>query len=242
MNADETVKAARNLGAPSGVSVVEAVIDAIVLGVTSRRFPPGERIPTEQDLAAELDVGRNSVREAVKILVAMGILEIRRADGTFVVDGFSPRMLGPAVYGLLLRGNDEFALMDLRRTLETGAFRLAVERCPEAEIAVLAASHDALCDAVRAADVPTILRTDIGFHRQLRRIAGNPILGYLCDTVDGLVGGLRERLARQTLETDGGSAVLARHTAMFRVVAERDAAAAVFVGDELFDLLERMGR
>jgi len=56
------------------------------------------------ELCESLRVGRNSVREAIKILVTMGVLEIRRSEGTFVCKGFSGRMLDPLVYGLILEG------------------------------------------------------------------------------------------------------------------------------------------
>lgn len=70
-------------------SVVQRVIDRLTEAIVSGELKPGDRIPTEMELAEQMGVARNSIREAVKILVYIGVLEIRRADGTFVCDGFS---------------------------------------------------------------------------------------------------------------------------------------------------------
>ena len=58
----------------------------------NRELRPGDKIPTEAELAESMGVGRNSIREAIKILVYLGVLEIRRAEGTFVCEGFSESM------------------------------------------------------------------------------------------------------------------------------------------------------
>lgn len=64
--------------------VVWNVIDQLTQAMTMGKLRPGDKIPTETELSESLQVSRNSVREAVKILVAYGILEIRRAEGTFI--------------------------------------------------------------------------------------------------------------------------------------------------------------
>ncbi len=64
-------------------SVVQRVIDRLTEAIVSGELKPGDRIPTEMELAEQMGVARNSIREAVKILVYIGVLEIRRADGNF---------------------------------------------------------------------------------------------------------------------------------------------------------------
>jgi DNA-binding FadR family transcriptional regulator len=84
--------------------VVQRIVDSITGAIVEGRLRPGAQIPTEMELSESMGVGRNSVREAIKILEAMGVLDIRRAEGTFVVQGFQNRMLDPLVYGLILEG------------------------------------------------------------------------------------------------------------------------------------------
>ena len=84
-------------------SVVEQVKDWIIEQLIRGTLRPGDRLPTEAELCAQLGASRNSVREAVKQLEAYGVVYIKRADGTFVTEGFQPRMLSPVLYSILLR-------------------------------------------------------------------------------------------------------------------------------------------
>ena len=79
-------------------SVVQQIIDSLVDAMIRKELRPGDQIPTEMELAEKLGVGRNSVREAIKILVYFGVLEIRRAEGTYVCEGFSSRDHGGRCY------------------------------------------------------------------------------------------------------------------------------------------------
>ncbi|MCD8138214.1 MAG: FCD domain-containing protein [Planctomycetaceae bacterium] len=226
-------------GDDAGKSVVDGVIAALCRDVVAGRIRPGQQIPTEPELVESLGVGRNSLREAIRILVAMGVLEIHRAEGTFVTRGFSPRMLDPALYGVLFAGGEMETLVDLRRIIEVGAFRLAVERRSDQEAVELTKAMDRLADAVARRDVGGILETDMAFHRLIERLSGNPLVGRICRTLEHLTMAARRRAIVGSLDADGGAGLLARHHALYRVVAERDSAAACFMGDELFDALLR---
>ena len=79
-------------------SVVQQIIDSLVEAMIRKELRPGDQIPTEMELAESLGVGRNSVREAIKILVYFGVLEIRRAEGTYVCEGGTARDHGGGRY------------------------------------------------------------------------------------------------------------------------------------------------
>lgn len=83
-------------------SVVQRVLDQITQWIIAGKLAPGDQIPTEFELSQSLGVSRNSVREAIKILVYLGVLEIRRAEGTFVCSGASVRMFNPLLYQIIL--------------------------------------------------------------------------------------------------------------------------------------------
>ena len=67
-----------------GKSVVEQIVDNITNAIINGELKPGDKIPTENELCTSMGVGRNSVREAIKILGAYGVINIKRAEGTFV--------------------------------------------------------------------------------------------------------------------------------------------------------------
>ena len=99
-------------------SVVQQVINCLTDGMVSGELKPGDRLPSEPELAAQLGVARTSVREATKILAYLGVLESRRSEGTFVANGFQESMIDPMVYGVILNGARDFdSLMELRLSL-----------------------------------------------------------------------------------------------------------------------------
>lgn len=105
-------------------SIVENVVSRLTSAIMSGELKPGDKIPTETDLVRSFGVGRNTVREAVRILVAYGILEVRRADGTYVCDGFSPKILDPMLYGIILQKESaHHDLIGFRKLLDGGILR-----------------------------------------------------------------------------------------------------------------------
>lgn len=225
--------------APSG-SIVDAIIQNISANIVKGHLQPGQRIPTEPMLTQSMGVGRNSLREAIKILVAMGVLEIRRADGTYVAADFSPRMLDPLVYGVILGSGNAFDLMDLRRLVETGGLRLAAERRKQADVDALERQFDKLRRSVYDKNIDDIVADDVSFHRLVIAATGNPLLSRLETVLEEMTMSIRRNAAVQALTLDGGQALLARHLAIYRIVAEQDETQALFIGEELFHLLERL--
>ena len=74
-------------------SVVQQVINCLTDGMVSGELKPGDRLPSEPELAAQLGVARTSIREATKILTYLGVLESKRSEGTFVTGGFRESMI-----------------------------------------------------------------------------------------------------------------------------------------------------
>ena len=86
---------------PKG-SISEIIIQRITDALISGELKPGDKIPTEVEFSEKLGVSRNAVREAIKVLVAFGVLEIKRSEGTYVVEEFNNKLLKPLMYGLIL--------------------------------------------------------------------------------------------------------------------------------------------
>ena len=102
-------------------SVVDSVVSRLVSAIMSGELKPGMKIPTEPDLVKAFGVGRSTIREAIRILVSYGILEVRRADGTYVCNGFSPKILSPTLYGIVLQKESaHHDLIGLRKLLDNG--------------------------------------------------------------------------------------------------------------------------
>ena len=83
-------------------SVVQSVINCLTDAMRNKELKPGDRIPPEPELAASMGVARSSVREAIKILSYLGVLESKRSEGTFVCSGFQESMIDPMIYGIIV--------------------------------------------------------------------------------------------------------------------------------------------
>jgi DNA-binding FadR family transcriptional regulator len=151
----------------------ETVQDRIVTLIHERKLPAGAPIPTEQQLMDLLGASRNSVREAVRALQALGIVEIRHGFGTFV--GRAPLdVLGPSLEFRIRSGplHAIHDLVEIREILETGLIGRVAETATPARLAAL----DALVTAMG-----TDLQADRAFHALLYEGCGNELVLQLID-------------------------------------------------------------
>ncbi|MFK8251927.1 FadR/GntR family transcriptional regulator [Ancylobacter terrae] len=145
-------------------------------------YLPGQVIPAEPVLCAQLGVSRIVLREAIKGLAAKGMVEARRRTGTVVLEHSRWSLLDPDVMiwradanGIdLSLGTD---IMELRRIIEPAAARLAAERASAAERAALSAAYDAMAAAVEGRG--DYVTADLAFHSTIIQACANPFVSQL---------------------------------------------------------------
>ena len=161
-------------------SAVDILIDRLTQAIIDGTLKPGERIPTEPELAANFGVGRNTVREAIRTLASYGILEVRRPNGTFVCNTFKPQGINPMLYGLILQEDDSYQeLIDLRKVFENGILLLLAEKVlTEEQNTILYQIAKELETAINAEpiDCNKIIEKDIAFHAALAKMTGNKLI------------------------------------------------------------------
>ncbi|GLH96233.1 FadR/GntR family transcriptional regulator [Phytohabitans aurantiacus] len=188
--------------------------------IQSGELPAGSRLPPEQQLAAELGVGRNIMREAVRALVAGRVLEVRRGNGTFVTS-LEPRVLLEGISGAveLLRGDTLLELTEVRRLFESAATALAATRISARQLAEV---KDHL-DAMRAAadDVELLNQHDAAFHRAVVAATGNETLSTVLEGISSRT--LRARVWRGLVDADAAGRTLREHEAIYAALATGDA-------------------
>src|SRR6202171_3408174 len=139
---------ARKRGTARAPSVTDDAIDKIRERIVSGAWGAGDRLPKESELAAELGLSRNSLREAVRALSQLRVLEVRQGDGTYV-SSLEPDLLleSTGFVSHLLLGETAVALYEVRRILEASAAALAAARIDEngkqEVLRRLARKHDA---------------------------------------------------------------------------------------------------
>ena len=115
-------------------SISEIIIQRITEALINGELKPGDKIPTEMEFSENLGVSRNVVREAIKVLVAFGVLEIRRAEGTFVVQDYNSKLLNPMVYGLILSNHSMEELLEFKLVNSSANLYLALEKATEMDV------------------------------------------------------------------------------------------------------------
>ncbi|WP_275295664.1 FadR/GntR family transcriptional regulator [Amycolatopsis sp. La24] len=193
--------------------LVDQVIDQLREAVTAGEWPIGHRIPTEPELSAQLGVGRNTVREAVRALAHTGILEVRQGDGTYVratseVSGAIRRLCGTELREVL----------HVRRLLEVEGARLAATARTEedlAELRVLLNRRDTDWDEGRLDD---FARSDAEFHQVVVRCGHN---GLLLELYRGLMEAITASVASTSDNPE--HAEMIRHRELVDAIEARDA-------------------
>ncbi|MET9179084.1 FadR/GntR family transcriptional regulator [Kitasatospora aureofaciens] len=182
-------------------------------------LPPGAKLPPEQQLAADLGLSRNLMREAVKALVVARVLEIRRGDGTYVTSlapGLLLEGLGGAVE--LLQGDTVLELTEVRRLFEPVATALAATRITDEDLAEVERHLSAMRDAQD--DVELLLRHDAAFHHAVARATRNETLATLLEHISGRT--LSARAWRGLAEADAAGRTVAEHEAIHQALVARD--------------------
>lgn len=143
----------------------------------SGAWGPGDRLPRESELAAELGLSRNSLREAVRALSQLRILEVRQGDGTYV-SSLEPGLLleSTGFVSHLLLGDTELELYEVRRILEAAVAALAAGRIDAEEKKELGEILDRMS---AARTVEQLVEADVAFHAVIAKAAGNAVLTSL---------------------------------------------------------------
>jgi GntR family transcriptional repressor for pyruvate dehydrogenase complex len=158
----------------------EQAVGAIMRLLTSGELGPGDRLPTERELALRLRVSRSTVREAIRGLEMVRVLQVRHGEGIFVTSLDAQLLLEATTFAMqLMRDREVVDLLELRAILEGAAAALASARMTDEQLRTLLRRLEEL-DAASTAD--ELLEADIAFHATLAAGAGNVVLASLLDT------------------------------------------------------------
>ena len=163
--------------------LVDQVISQLRAQIDSGEWGVGDRIPTESELSEQLEVGRNTVREAVRALAHAGLLEIRQGAGTFVR---ASSELGGALRRRLERSRLRENL-EVRRALEVEAARLAALRHSEADMADIDRALALREETWRERDMGTFVEADFTLHKTVVLATHNRLLIDLYDDIAQVV-------------------------------------------------------
>ena len=202
----------------------EQIAERLAADIRSGLLAPGERLPSERELARALEVSRASVREALAALQLRGVVETRPGAGTFVTS--EPPLIDPPQHDA-----SPSAVLEARAQLEPAVARLAAARAqPDPAVENLLTAMEAATDPDDPAARATWNASDRLFHRQLAAMTGNPVLLAFADHVAALMDEpLWQRLRDDSIATPGRTRIhVAEHRMIYEAIVEGNAEAAAF--------------
>ena len=199
------------------VSVTDEAIEKIKGMIVSGELGPGDRLPREADLAEHLGLSRSSLREAVRALSLVRILDVRQGDGTYVTSLDSSLLLDALSFVVdLHQDRSVLALLEARRVLEAETAALAAQRISPEQLAQLRAELEAMPDC---GSVEEFVDNDLRFHRTIAAASGNPVLAKLLESLSGRTA--RARIWRGITESGAIDRTLAEHRAIADAIEQR---------------------
>jgi len=162
-------------------SAVDTIVDKIKLLLIEKKLRPGDMIPTETNLSESLHVSRGPIREAMKILSAYGVVEIRRGAGTFISQTNNKKLFDPLMFSILVNSTDFDELIEVRNMMEKEIIQLCLQNATEEEFREL----DSIMDLFAAVmnedrDLEIINKQgnalDLKYHKFLGRMTHNTIM------------------------------------------------------------------
>jgi GntR family galactonate operon transcriptional repressor len=219
-----------------GSRIHDSVVNVLGSRILGGAYRQGDMLPREEELCAMLGVSRTSVREAIKVLSAKGLVEARRRVGVRVLSRDEWRLLDPVVLSWHpdIQNDSELisGLIEARRIFEPAAAELAARRGTGSDLAAIEAAFNAMRDSIPH-DLDGVCRADLAFHRSVIAASHNVVL-------KGLIGMLEAALSASFLVTnrlmEAQSRALAAHQAVLEAIRMRDTAGARAAMNRLLDI------
>jgi GntR family transcriptional repressor for pyruvate dehydrogenase complex len=200
------------------MAVTDEAIEKIKAMIDSGQLGPGDRLPREEELAATLGLSRSSLREAVRALTFVRVLDVRHGDGTYVTS-LQPELLLDALNFIVDFHRDDSVLhfLEVRRLVEPGATARAAQRATEEDVTRL---RHVLDLATADLDQERFIELDRQFHSEVVRVSRNPVLVSLLESISGPIQ--RARIWRGLSQVDASAKTIEEHRAIVDAIERHD--------------------
>ena len=206
---------------PAALRIADVVAKELETHILEGSLKPGDRLPSERDLSADMGVSRPSLREALQKLVSKGLLMTRHGGGTFVTDRLEAPFVDP--WQDMLKGHPTLQrdLLEFRHMLEAQAAQLAAARATDVDLERIDAAFAALQASYETDDLPASIAADVAFHQAVAEAAHNVLIVHLTASllrvIHGHVSSNLEYLHARPRQWDQ---LKAQHQAIWQAIRE----------------------
>jgi DNA-binding FadR family transcriptional regulator len=221
-------------------STVDSVINSVKEALITERLHPGDRLPSETELSSQLSVSRGSIREAMKILSAFGIVEIRRGDGTYIARSDHKVIFDPFLFSLILSGADIREMVELRELMEFAIVKLVITNAPREDIQSIEGAIDDMDRRIRENkwnSPEELAGSDLNFHRALGRATKNILVQKIYDFVMDF---FTPSITKTHRNQGNGLKALAQHRNIYRALIDRNLDGAIEAVEESIILWKQL--
>jgi GntR family transcriptional repressor for pyruvate dehydrogenase complex len=199
----------------------DQIANRILQMIRDKQLNPGDKLPPERELAAMMTVSRPALREALRGLAMMNVIEIRQGAGAYVTTLETAQLVEHLNFVFALDDSTLLQLFDARKIVEVGLIELAAQRITDEEIGRL--EQSVTLSAQSFNDPETFLQADLDLHMQIAQIASNPVLIRFMESIHQLGIASRRRTARLDGMTER---TVADHRRIVAALKTRDVAGA----------------
>lgn len=203
-------------------AIAEEISARLLSLIQEKQLKPGDKLPPERELAATMQVSRPSLREALRALSMMNVLEIRQGDGAYVTSLEPALLVEHLDFVISLDDSTIHHLFEVRRILEAGIAGLAAQRATEQQLADLDALFHQSLDC--RDDAVAFLQVDLAMHELMAEATGNPLLRRVMASMSRLGLASRSRTGANKSVRDR---TVIDHRAIVAAIQARDPDAAV---------------
>jgi GntR family transcriptional regulator, transcriptional repressor for pyruvate dehydrogenase complex len=196
-------------------SVLAMVLERIKEALINKELKPGDLLPSETELVTNLGVGKTSVREAIKMLQALGVVEVRQGYGTIIKEGAGEELVNPLVFQLLTQQGTNRDILDLRIMFEPAYAQMAMRNATEEDIKAIESEVVNLESKTKSGTQGA--EDDLNFHRAILNSTHNPYVIKIGETVLKLF----EASIRESVEKIPQTA-LHDHKEIFKAFCKKD--------------------
>lgn len=199
------------------IKIYEAIMNQIKEAVKNGELKRGDKLLSERELSEKLQVSRASVREALKALEMLGLIESRHGEGNFIKTNFEDSLLEPLSIIFLLMGSKNEEIIQLRKIIEPEAAAMAAKNITEDELTEL---YELMDEMENTADRKSCVDLDKKFHYKIVKASRNNLISSIMFSVSSLI----EKYIDSSYINDDNKAIIElQHKAIYEAIREKDA-------------------
>lgn len=219
------------------IKVYTKVIKDIKEKILSGELKNGDRLPSEREMAEKLEVSRTSIREAIRVLEIMGLIESKRGSGNYIANSFGNSLFEPLSIMFMLQEYSPGDIHELREALEIECCRVASKKMSDNDIKLL---NNVVDKMYKTNDEKQSLSLDIRFHNIIVKSSDNPLIVNVFEVISQLMDKFIKESRKIILcEENNREVLLNSHKEIVSSLQERDEEKAIYSMKKHFEIIKQ---